>query len=180
MGLLDQLAGDVLGSLAGGQGQPQAAGGGQAMLLQLVMGLLQGNQGGLGALLARLNEAGLGEQVASWIGNGQNLPVSAEQISQAFGGAGLGDMAALLGMSGDQLAGNNGLSIALDDLDQHAGTRGRDFQHNLVGLDIDQDFIARNSFADFLLPGSQRAFGDGLGQLGNLNFDNAHDDSTLR
>ena len=68
MGLLDQLAGDVLGSLAGGQGQPQAAGGGQAMLLQLVMGLLQGNQGGLGALLARLNEAGLGEQVASWIG----------------------------------------------------------------------------------------------------------------
>jgi uncharacterized protein YidB (DUF937 family) len=105
MGLLDQLAGDVLGSLAGGQGQPQAAGGGQAMLLQLVMGLLQGNQGGLGALLARLNEAGLGEQVASWIGKGQNLPVSAEQISQAFGGAGLGDMAALLGMSGDQLAG---------------------------------------------------------------------------
>lgn len=86
MGLLDQLAGDVLGSLAGGQGQPQAAGGGQAMLLQLVMGLLQGNQGGLGALLARLNEAGLGEQVASWIGKGQNLPVSAEQISQAFGG----------------------------------------------------------------------------------------------
>ena len=105
MGLLDQLAGDVLGSLAGGQGQPQAAGGGQAMLLQLVMGLLQGNQGGLGALLARLNEAGLGEQVASWIGKGQNLPVSAEQISQAFGGAGLGDMAALLGMSSDQLAG---------------------------------------------------------------------------
>jgi len=105
MGLLDQLAGDVLGSLAGGQGQPQAAGGGQAMLLQLVMGLLQGNQGGLGALLARLNEAGLGEQVASWIGKGQNLPVSAEQISQAFGGAGLGDMAAMLGMSGDQLAG---------------------------------------------------------------------------
>lgn len=105
MGLLDQLAGDVLGSLAGGQGQPQAAGGGQAMLLQLVMGLLQGNQGGLGALLARLNEAGLGEQVASWIGKGQNLPVSAEQISQAFGGAGLGDMAALLDMSGDQLAG---------------------------------------------------------------------------
>lgn len=105
MGLLDQLAGDVLGSLAGGQGQLQAAGGGQAMLLQLVMGLLQGNQGGLGALLARLNEAGLGEQVASWIGKGQNLPVSAEQISQAFGGAGLGDMAALLGMSGDQLAG---------------------------------------------------------------------------
>ena len=105
MGLLDQLAGDVLGSLAGGQGQPQAAGGGQAMLLQLVMGLLQSNQGGLGALLARLNEAGLGEQVASWIGKGQNLPVSAEQISQAFGGAGLGDMAALLGMSGDQLAG---------------------------------------------------------------------------
>lgn len=112
MGLLDQLAGDVLGSLAGGQGQQGGgAGGGQALLLQLVMGMLQGNQdgqgalGGLSALLARLNEAGLGEQVASWVGTGQNLPVSAEQISQAFGGSGLGDMATLLGMSGDQLAG---------------------------------------------------------------------------
>jgi hypothetical protein len=53
------------------------------------------------------------------------------------------------------------------------------FENDLVGFDIDQDLIARNGFANLLFPGSQRAFGDGLGQLGNLNFDNAHSDSTL-
>jgi hypothetical protein len=76
--------------------------------------------------------------------------------------------------AGDQFARNDGFAIALDDLDQHASTRRRDFQNDLVGFDIDQDFIASNGFANFLFPGSQRAFGDGLGQLGNLNFDNAH------
>lgn len=139
MGLLDQLAGDVLGSLAGGQGQPQAAGGGQAMLLQLVMGLLQGNQGGLGALLARLNEAGLGEQVASWIGKGQNLPVSAEQISQVFGNSALGDMAAQLGMPSEQVAGHlaNLLPQVIDGLTpggQLPAAGGADLGDALAGL----------------------------------------------
>ena len=139
MGLLDQLAGDVLGSLAGGQGQPQAAGGGQAMLLQLVMGLLQGNQGGLGALLARLNEAGLGEQVASWIGKGQNLPVSAEQIGQVFGDSALGDMAAQLGMPSEQVAGHlaNLLPQVIDGLTpggQLPAAGGADLGDALAGL----------------------------------------------
>ncbi|WP_374264961.1 YidB family protein [Zoogloea sp.] len=104
MGLLDQLAGQVLGSLAG-EGQPQQGGGGQAVLLQLVLGLLQ-SQGGLGGLLGKLSQAGLGEQVASWVGTGQNLPVSADQIGQALGGGALGDMAAQLGIPSEQLAGH--------------------------------------------------------------------------
>jgi len=102
MGLLDQLAGQVLGSLAGGG---QAGGGGQPALLQLVMSLLQNSEGGLGGLLGRLAQAGLGEQAASWVGTGANQPVSGEQIGQVFGGGELGDMAAQLGMPADQLAG---------------------------------------------------------------------------
>ena len=110
MGLLDQLAGQVLGSLAGGDGQQQGGGAGQALLLQLAMSLLQGQggvaaQGGqldlggiLGGLVARFGEAGLAEQASSWVGTGQNLPVSAEQIGQVFGNSALGDMAAQLGM----------------------------------------------------------------------------------
>ncbi|MDD2667630.1 YidB family protein [Zoogloea sp.] len=101
MGLFDQLAGQVLGSLAGGNGQA----GGQSALLQLVLGLIQNSEGGLGGLLAKLNQGGLGEQVASWVGTGQNLPVSAEQISQVLGGAGLGDIAAQLGLSQESAAG---------------------------------------------------------------------------
>lgn len=104
MGLLDQLAGQVLGSLAGGA---QQGGGGQAALLQLVMSLLQNNgQGGFGGLLGRLSQAGLGEQAASWVGTGQNLPVSADQIGKIFGGSELGDLAAQLGMPTEQVAGH--------------------------------------------------------------------------
>jgi uncharacterized protein YidB (DUF937 family) len=101
MGLFDQLAGQVLGSLAGGNGQM----GGQSALLQLVLSLVQNSEGGLGGLLAKLNQGGLGEQVASWVGTGKNLPVSAEQISQVLGGAGLGDIAAQLGLSREAAAG---------------------------------------------------------------------------
>ena len=118
MGLLDQLAGQVLGSLAGGDGQQQGGGTGQALLLQLAMSLLQGQggvaaQGGqldlggiLGGLVARFSEAGLAEQASSWVGTGQNLPVSAEQIGQVFGNSALGDMAAQLGMPSEQVAGH--------------------------------------------------------------------------
>lgn len=83
MGLLDQLAGQVLGSLAGG-----AQGGGQSPLIQLVLNLIQNSEGGLGGLLSKFNQAGLGDQVASWVGTGQNLPVSADQLGQVLGGAG--------------------------------------------------------------------------------------------
>ena len=105
MGLLDQLAGQVLGSLGGGQAQ----GGGQnlqAVLLQAVLGMVQNSEGGLGGLLSKLGNAGLGDQVASWVGTGQNLPVSADQITQALGHGGLGDLAAQLGLPSDQIAGH--------------------------------------------------------------------------
>lgn len=99
MGLFDQIAGQVLGSLAGG-----AQGGEQSPLLQIVMSLIQNSEGGLGGLLGRLGQAGLGEQVASWVGTGQNLPVTPEQLEQALERSGLGSMAAQLGVSGEQMA----------------------------------------------------------------------------
>ncbi|NML24875.1 YidB family protein [Zoogloea dura] len=99
MGLFDQIAGQVLGSLAGG-----AQSGEQSPLLQIVMSLIQNSEGGLGGLLGRLGQAGLGEQVASWVGTGQNLPVTPEQLGQALERSGLGSMAAQLGVSGEQMA----------------------------------------------------------------------------
>ena len=64
-----------------------------------VIGLLGGNaHGNVGNLLSQVidaaggpagiaqkfQQAGLGDKVQSWIGNGHNLPVSAEQIAQVF------------------------------------------------------------------------------------------------
>lgn len=103
MGLFDEIAGQVLGSLAGGA-QGGAQGGGQSPLLQVVLSLIQNSEGGLGGLIGRLGQAGLAEQVASWIGTGQNLPVTPEQLGQALERSGLGDMAAQLGLSGEQMA----------------------------------------------------------------------------
>src|SRR5260370_10334375 len=58
----------------------------QAMsgLAQLV-GAAEGSGGGvLPGFLAQLESAGLGEHVQSWIGEGDNMPVTADQLSTAF------------------------------------------------------------------------------------------------
>lgn len=93
MGLLDSVIGSVLG---GGANSPMGAilgqilGGGQqgqGGLGGLLGGMAGGGSqgGGLGGLLGQLRQSGLGSQVDSWVGTGQNQPVSPEQLHQAFG-----------------------------------------------------------------------------------------------
>jgi uncharacterized protein YidB (DUF937 family) len=96
MGLLDQLAGQVLGNLAGGQGGGQNM---QAMLMQLVMGMIQNQPGGLGGLLGKFQQAGLTEQADSWVSTGQNLPISGNQLEAALGADEIGNIAQQMGMS---------------------------------------------------------------------------------
>ena len=91
MGLLDDLLGKVTG---------QSGGGAESQLLNAVTGLL-GNQGsgGLAGLVDQFTKSGLGDVVSSWVGTGQNLPISADQITQALGGSQLGDLAKQAGLS---------------------------------------------------------------------------------
>lgn len=96
MGLLDQLAGQVLGGMAGGQGGGQNM---QGMLMQLVMGMIQNQPGGLGGLLGKFQQAGLTEQANSWVSTGQNLPISGNQLEAALGADEIGNIAQKLGMS---------------------------------------------------------------------------------
>ncbi len=102
-----------LGSLAGMLGGAGALGGLGGLLGQLTGG--GGNAdhaavdaaapGGIGPLQQILEQAGLGEQVRSWIGNGQNLPVSGEQIAQALGGSGaLSQLASTFGLNENEIA----------------------------------------------------------------------------
>jgi uncharacterized protein YidB (DUF937 family) len=44
--------------------------------------------GGLDGIIQKLEDSGLGDQLSSWIGKGDNLPVSADQIKGALSGAG--------------------------------------------------------------------------------------------
>ncbi|MGH8806271.1 MAG: YidB family protein [Noviherbaspirillum sp.] len=56
-------------------------------LLQAALSLVanNGQTGGLNGLVERFQEAGLGNVIGSWIGAGQNAPISAEQVRQALG-----------------------------------------------------------------------------------------------
>jgi uncharacterized protein YidB (DUF937 family) len=89
MGLLDQLAGQVLGNMTGGQSN----------LMGMVLNLIQNQPGGLGGLLGKFQQAGLTEQAASWVGTGQNMPISGGQIEAALGSGAIGAIAGKLGMS---------------------------------------------------------------------------------
>ena len=93
MGLLD-----IAGSLLGG-GQE-----GQGGMMGMVTGLLK-EQGGLQGLLGKLQEGGLGEQAASWVGKGENLPVSGAQIQALLGSDLIRGLAAKAGVGGEEAAG---------------------------------------------------------------------------
>lgn len=77
MGLMD-IAGQFLG---GGQSQEDP----KMKLFTAVMGMVQNQPGGVQGLLGKLQEGGLAEHAASWVGNGENLPVTGDQIHQALG-----------------------------------------------------------------------------------------------
>lgn len=61
--------------------------------------------GGLNGVVAKLNDAGLGPQVNSWLGKGDNMPISAEEISSVLGNAQLQQLGARLGIPMDHVAG---------------------------------------------------------------------------
>jgi len=114
MGLLDSVIGAI-----GGQG----GGGGNAALLNMVVGMLTqqgggaaaggagglggalGGLGGLGGLLGQLQQGGLGHVADSWVGTGQNLPISPDQLGGALGHDTVSNMANQLGMNHGDLLG---------------------------------------------------------------------------
>ena len=106
MGLLDGLLGNLMGSFLGGSqeqntfdrgNQPQ----GGNLLLQIALTMLQQN-GGLDGVLNKFREGGLAQHADSWVGTGQNMDISADQLQQVFGSSTLNDLASKLGMPAGQ------------------------------------------------------------------------------
>ncbi len=98
MGILDSLENSP--ALRGVLGQLGAA------VLPAVLGEVMGtgSQGGLNAIVAKLEQAGLGEQVKSWIGTGQNLPITADQVRQVLGNETVKQLAAKYNIPVDQIS----------------------------------------------------------------------------
>jgi uncharacterized protein YidB (DUF937 family) len=98
VGILDSLTNSP--ALKGMLGQLEAAA--LPVILNEVLG--NGGEGGLSAIVAKLQQAGFGEQVKSWLGNGQNLPITAEQLQQVLGSDTVKQLAARFNIPVDQLA----------------------------------------------------------------------------
>lgn len=132
MGLLDSVLGQVLGgaqqqqqpggaaggleglgALAGMGGLDALLGGGNTGgganagggLADVLGGLLanDGQMGGLGGLVSRFEQAGLGDAVGSWVGNGANQQVSPDQVQGALGSDAIAGMASKLGINAQTL-----------------------------------------------------------------------------
>jgi uncharacterized protein YidB (DUF937 family) len=69
--------------------------------MEQVLGLINNPEtGGLGGLIETFKSKGLSDVISSWIGTGQNQPVSGEQIANALGDDKIREIAQKLGLSG--------------------------------------------------------------------------------
>lgn len=113
MGLFDQMMGGMLNSMLS---QAGSSGGLGSLLSSMMNGpmaqavpgfinsaLAKTPYGSLEGVLAQLQQAGLSEEVASWISTGPNAPVSGAQIIGALGEGQVSQIAASLGLSAEAL-----------------------------------------------------------------------------
>jgi uncharacterized protein YidB (DUF937 family) len=99
--------------------------------------MINNHPGGLPGLLQSFHEKGLGDVFSSWVGTGQNLPISAEQIQSVLGSDQVKQLAAKAGISPD-LAGSS-LAQLLPTLVDKLTPNGQIPQHsNLLqtGMDL--------------------------------------------
>jgi uncharacterized protein YidB (DUF937 family) len=97
MGLFDSVIGSVMSEM-------QKTGGLASALGPLLAN--DGAHGGLDGLVAKFNQAGMGNLIASWIGKGENLPISADQLKQVLGEGTIADIASKFGMTPSQTVGH--------------------------------------------------------------------------
>ena len=89
MGLLDSILGAVSGKTEGSGGAAQLIG---------VLGGLLAQSGGLQGLANKFAQSGQGNAFQSWVGMGENEPVSSGQIQNALGSEQVKALAAKMGI----------------------------------------------------------------------------------
>jgi uncharacterized protein YidB (DUF937 family) len=105
---------DTLAKLGGQKGQEA----GMAALQKLVTA-----SGGLQGITSKLSSSGMGKQVQSWIGHGDNQPVSGSDVKQVMDPAALSQVAQQAGMSPDETCSQ--VAQALPDMVDQATPQGK-------------------------------------------------------
>jgi uncharacterized protein YidB (DUF937 family) len=93
MGFLDEMASKAINSVTGGNSNPIAA---------HVMDMINQQPGGISGLIQNFHDKGMSDVVTSWVGSGQNLPISAEQIQRVLGSGVVQQLAAKAGISPEE------------------------------------------------------------------------------
>ena len=98
MGLLDGMLKGLADKFLGQEGANP--------LLGMIGNLLSDPQtGGLSGLIQNFSNKGLGDVVSSWVGTGENLPISGRQIQEVLGSGRIEQLAAKLGTSSQEVSG---------------------------------------------------------------------------
>lgn len=121
MGIFDDLEDKAVNSMLGGSSNPLATG-----LLQMI----HNQPGGLPGLLQSFHDKGLGSLASSWVGTGQNLPITSDQIQHVLGSDQVKQLAAKAGISPD--AAGAALSQLLPSLVDKLTPNGEMPQHSTL------------------------------------------------
>lgn len=100
MGLLDQISGAIGGMLGQAEAGAQSGGVGGANrgLLQQLLGMLS-TPGALSNITRGFQGAGLDNVLQSWVGTGENLPITGDQVKQVLGSGNVADLGARAGLN---------------------------------------------------------------------------------
>lgn len=129
MGLLGQL-GSALGGNSGGS------------LAGELFALIQNQPGGLSGMVQQFQDKGLAGIVNSWVGTGQNLPISPGQVHAALGSDVVQQMAGRLGISPDMAS--TGLTQLLPSMIDKLTPQGEVPDHSSVlsmGMNVLQSLL---------------------------------------
>ncbi len=135
------LLNSILGAVMGGQQQ-------QNPLLNIALSMLSNNQqggSGLAGLLGQFQQAGLGNVVQSWIGKGENLPISGDQLQQILGSGQIAQIAQQLGLSNEQTSGQLAdlLPTLIDKLTPHGEAPQQGFGDSDAMMKMLQGFLQK-------------------------------------
>ncbi|HVJ04747.1 MAG TPA: YidB family protein [Candidatus Saccharimonadales bacterium] len=123
MGLLDDV-------LKAATGAPPAVEGSQSSLASAAISMLSGQSGGISGLVQQFASKGLGNVVSSWVGTGQNLPISPELLHSVLGSEQVQAIAAKAGISPE--AASSGLAQILPQMVDHLTPNGEVPQGDLM------------------------------------------------
>ncbi|KWE28052.1 YidB family protein [Burkholderia territorii] len=93
MGLLD-----IVGGLIGGQ----SGGNSQSALITTALEFINNQPGGLNGLIEKFKAGGAGDIIGSWVGNGENQPISPDTLQNVLGSEVVGSLASKVGIDPSQ------------------------------------------------------------------------------